>query len=860
VGDHSSRVLVFDASVSTLTTAPLGENAEYVFGQTDFTSGGDNYSNPLKMISGQSSLAYDSSSGRLFVADSAYNRVMVFDASPATLTTLEASSSYGEDAEYVFGQPDFTTFVDSSILNQSNLNNPKSLTYDSSSGRLFVGDGNNSRVMVFDASPSTLSTLEASFSYGENAEYVFGQSSFTAFDYPRSMSMNVGSPSGLAYDSSSGHLFVADSDDNRILVFDASPTTLATASFGEDADNVLGQANADGTPSFTRVNMNGGITASGLNFPSDVAVDLINHRLFVADTHNNRVLVFTLDSTDNIASREATYVFGQTDFTSNVSAYNGNPTATTRNGLSGPFGLIYDSSSERLFVADTNNSRVVVFDASPTTLASAPLGKDAEYVFGQTDFTSNISASANHGNTTTRNGLSGPVSLAYDSSSGRLFVADSGGNNSSANNRVLVFDASPTTLSTLEASFSYGENAEYVFGQTDFASTGINSNPLKSITIPSGLAYDSSSGHLFVADSGDNRILVFDASPTTLSTLEASASYGEDAEYVFGQPDFTTLNYNATSMSSVGGGSPSGLSYDSSSGHLFFSDPSNNRVLVFDALPATLTTLEASSSYGENAESVFGQPDFTSNGQATTQSGLNYPEGISYDTSFKRLFVADAFNNRVMEFSFVMVIDPELPGGTVGVPYNYTIDTTSYQGTVSFSLLSGSIPEGLSFNSSTGVISGTPTEAGDNTFSIEIIDNLAAEGTFSDLMIYTLTISPETANTVTTSSESVRSSSGGHQIIVLCNAGDKFSTTTGLPCTTFQTPSQVLPATSCLITSILKLGNKGAQVKCLQKGLSISADGIFGPKTKNAVKLFQKANNLKPDGIVGPLTKKLLTI
>jgi peptidoglycan hydrolase-like protein with peptidoglycan-binding domain len=36
-------------------------------------------------------------------------------------------------------------------------------------------------------------------------------------------------------------------------------------------------------------------------------------------------------------------------------------------------------------------------------------------------------------------------------------------------------------------------------------------------------------------------------------------------------------------------------------------------------------------------------------------------------------------------------------------------------------------------------------------------------------------------------------------------------------------------------------------------------DGIFGPKTKQAVMLFQKANNIKIDGIVGPITRGLLT-
>lgn len=50
---------------------------------------------------------------------------------------------------------------------------------------------------------------------------------------------------------------------------------------------------------------------------------------------------------------------------------------------------------------------------------------------------------------------------------------------------------------------------------------------------------------------------------------------------------------------------------------------------------------------------------------------------------------------------------------------------------------------------------------------------------------------------------------------------------------------------------ILKRGNKGNDVKLLQKALSIEEDSIFGIKTENAVKTFQKESKLVVDGIVG---------
>lgn len=55
-----------------------------------------------------------------------------------------------------------------------------------------------------------------------------------------------------------------------------------------------------------------------------------------------------------------------------------------------------------------------------------------------------------------------------------------------------------------------------------------------------------------------------------------------------------------------------------------------------------------------------------------------------------------------------------------------------------------------------------------------------------------------------------------------------------------------------------KLGNKGEEVKQIQKALGIISDGIFGKGTEEAVKKFQKTNGLLPDGIVGKKTLEKL--
>ena len=91
-------------------------------------------------------------------------------------------------------------------------------------------------------------------------------------------------------------------------------------------------------------------------------------------------------------------------------------------------------------------------------------------------------------------------------------------------------------------------------------------------------------------------------------------------------------------------------------------------------------------------------------------------------------------------------------------------------------------------------------------------------------------------------------------INTICNLGDNFSATTGLPCTSYY---QTNPTSSCPITVTLRFGYRGNQVKCLQIGLNISADGIFGLQTKAAVIKFQKSKGLVPDGIFGPKSRAL---
>jgi hypothetical protein len=75
-----------------------------------------------------------------------------------------------------------------------------------------------------------------------------------------------------------------------------------------------------------------------------------------------------------------------------------------------------------------------------------------------------------------------------------------------------------------------------------------------------------------------------------------------------------------------------------------------------------------------------------------------------------------------------------LPGGTVGTAYSQTVNATP-SGIYSYAVTSGALPNGLSLNSTTGAITGTPTTAG--TFSFTVT---ATAGSCTGLRSYSVAI------------------------------------------------------------------------------------------------------------------------
>jgi hypothetical protein len=83
----------------------------------------------------------------------------------------------------------------------------------------------------------------------------------------------------------------------------------------------------------------------------------------------------------------------------------------------------------------------------------------------------------------------------------------------------------------------------------------------------------------------------------------------------------------------------------------------------------------------------------------------------------------------------ISITPASVPAGVVGTPYNQTLTATGGAGAPTFSLVVGTLPDGLML-SSAGALTGVPTQAGSSTVTIKATDTNGCMGT----QVYTITI------------------------------------------------------------------------------------------------------------------------
>ncbi|MGI8751555.1 MAG: Ig-like domain repeat protein [Acidimicrobiales bacterium] len=380
----------------------------------------------------------------------------------------------------------------------------------------------------------------------------------------------------------------------------------------------------------------------------------------------------------------------------------GGTQTTVGTGLNNPIGVAVDAAGD-VFIADTNNNRVVEVHAGGGT------------------------------QTTVDTGLNHPRGVAVDAA-GDVFIADS------SNNRVVEVPA--------------GGGAQTTVG------TGLN--------FPTGVAVDAR-GDVFIADINNNRVVEVPAGGGAQTTVGTGLSlpFGvavDAAGDVFIADDFTSnrvveVPADGGAQTTVGTGlnNPEGVAVDAR-GDVFIGDTGNNRVVEVPA--------------GGGA-------------QTTVGTGLNSPTGVAAYAP-PPAFIADT---------------PPATA-TVGAPYSYTYTAATPTGepAATFAVSGGTLPPGLTLNPTTGVISGIPTTAGTYTFTAETEN--AANGTLGPSTTITVAKAAQTINF--TSNPPTDATVGGPSYTVTATGGPSgnpvvFTSGSSAVCSVSGSTVSFLGAGSCVI-------------------------------------------------------------
>ncbi|HTC20078.1 MAG TPA: NHL repeat-containing protein [bacterium] len=272
-------------------------------------------------------------------------------------------------------------------------------------------------------------------------------------------------------------------------------------------------------------------TSASFSSPQAVAFDGTGN-LYVADTNNNMIR-------EILPSGAVTTLAGQ------LTSGGTNATGTSAS-FSAPRGVVYDSFTGNLFVADTANQMIREINpatASVTTLAGSGSVGHADAVGTAASFDA-------------------PYGVASDGL-GNLYVGDT------TNQLIREISLSTAAVTTLAGS-------QGVTGANNAMGTSATFN------VPQGVACDPTGSYLYVADQNNNMIRKITIATGAVTTFAGQLNPGDN-------------NAAGTSASFRG---PSGVAVDSN-GNVYVADSGNN--LIREITPAGMvSTLAGSGQQGSN--------------------------------------------------------------------------------------------------------------------------------------------------------------------------------------------------------------------------------------------------------------------
>ena len=639
-------LVLFGSLVLTISAYSQISFADLSFSEEFGTSGNDNdeFDKPTD-------LAINNSGDELYVVDSENNRIKIYE-----LTRGDNCSS-GND-EIINDEVCFEDDFGSSGSSTGKFDIPTDLAVSKDNGDIYVVDSDNNRVQRFNSNGSY-----------DNLE--FGSSSSGDEEY-------LGTPSAIAIDKKSDYVYVADSSKDSISVFE------------EDGD-------------FKFKFGESGSSDDEFDNPSGMVIDDSNQMLYVADTDNNRIKIYELTDGDNCPSGTDEVEEDEVCFVDDFGS-----SGSSDGKFDKPEGLAYDEDKDLLYVADTDNNRIQVFEMVSGSTCPSETDKITNGVCFVEEFGSSGSGDGR---------FEKPEGLALDLENGILYVADTGnhrikmlsvtGSSSSdtisfseefgtkgtaddefdgptdlaisdKDNELYVVDSENNRIKIYE--LTEGDNCssgndeiinDEVCFDKDFGTSGSGDGKFD---IPTDLAVSKDSGDIYVVDSDNNRVMRFQSNGS-YDNLEFGSSSSGDEEYlgtpsaiaidkksdyvyvadsskdsisVFEEDGDFKFKFGESGSSDDEFDNPSGMVIDDSNQMLYVADTDNNRIKIYELTDGD--NCPSGTDEVEEDEVCF-VDDFGSSG--SSDGKFDKPEGLAYDEDKDLLYVADTDNNRIQVFEMV---------------------------------------------------------------------------------------------------------------------------------------------------------------------------------------------------------------
>jgi hypothetical protein len=448
-----------------------------------------------------------------WIVDQGAHHIAIFDSSGTWIGELGEAWESGSDTNH--------------------FRNPKSIAFDSSNN-IYVSDYGNDRIQVFDSNKAYKTTISvntptriavfgtALYIPSENdcKIYVYNIADLSSISLTNTLGSSCGSsnsqfnePNGVAVNSN--YLFIADSANHRVVVYNRNTLNYATK-FG---------SNGSGNGQF--------------NYPTDIAIDSSGN-IFVADYWNYRVQKFN-----------SVYVYQGMFGTTGV------PYLTDDYHYNYPTGVAV-SSDRSIYIVEERGHRLVKLNSNgipqwtvgipgtrgsgndrfrfPNGVAVGPSGK--VYVADSVnDRVQIFNSNGSYFNTIP--GLQGPQGIAIGADE-RIYIANSDANN------ILIYNSSLNLINTINIGFYANDiaidsnnnlyvvdNERHVIFKCLPSSSSYNcsvfigvlndsTDDYGHLRYPVAVAVDKQ-GRVYVADRWGGRVQVFDANAAYLTTIGGSS-------------------------------------------------------------------------------------------------------------------------------------------------------------------------------------------------------------------------------------------------------------------------------------------------------------------------------------------------